>query len=237
MPSLGQVAIGLASIVYGAHHLRNGMNQLKGSDPPRSGLSRVRLDSPGSTRTPFHDSGRMRTPNGSMRMRSYHIRNLDDRIRHLRNCVDMGKRDPCVYTFARQALSQKCGGSWCIPEKDNVAEARAIFDAIRRRVRYTSDIHAVDTYQKPSHTLSLGTADCDDYSTLICSALLSVGIPCRFKVIRTKGGSDWNHIYAQAGFPRANPKRWVSMDASVPVKFGWEAPPSMVAASKVFPVR
>lgn len=156
-------------------------------------------------------------------------------MRYLRALVDQGKRDPRIRVFASQAVSQQCGNQWCVPEKDSVAEAKAIFDAIRRRVRYTSDIHAVDTYQKPSITLDTRSGDCDDYSTLVCSTLLSIGIPCRFKVIRTKGGSDWNHIYAQAGFPRARPTRWISMDASVPVQFGWEAPPSMVAASRVFP--
>lgn len=227
MASFGQVALGLASIIYGAHHFRRGMRHLSGE----KALGAV------SNGRPFHDSGRVKTSNGVMRMRSYHIKNLDDRIKHLRDCVDKGKRDPRVYAFARDAVSRRCGDTWCIPEKDNVGEAKAIFDAIRRRVRYTSDIHGVDTYQKPHNTLRLASGDCDDLSVLACSALLSVGIPCRFKVIRTKGGSDWNHIYAQAGFPRANPTRWISMDASVPVQFGWEAPRSMVEAARVFPVR
>lgn len=239
MASFGQVVLGLASIVYGAHHLQNGVRQIRSAPArphSRGGLARTSGPVP-DVRVPFHDTGRVQTPLGLMRTRSYHIRNLDDRIYHLRALADEGKRDPLVMAFARQAIRQRCGNDWCIREKDNVAEARAIFDAVRRRVRYTSDIHGVDTYQKPSHTLRMGTADCDDYSTLVCSALLSVGIPCRFKVIRTKGGSDWNHIYAQAGFPRANPQRWVSMDASVPVRFGWEAPRPMVAASRVFPVQ
>lgn len=187
-----------------------------------------------------------------MQMRSFNIRTLDDRIRYLQKLVDNGKRDPQIYAFARRALTKRCGNSWCISEKDNLGEAKAIFSAmrstqnadiaaaksvfrnIRRNVRYTSDIAGVDTYQKPSHTLRLNSGDCDDYSTLTCSALGSVGIPCRFKVIRTRGANDWNHIYPQAGFPRANPKRWISMDSSVNMPFGWEAPPKMVAASRVF---
>lgn len=208
---------------------------------------------------PFVSSGyrNVQLANGNrvqMQMRSYNIRTLEDRIRYLQKLVDAGKRDPHVYAFARRAVSTKCGNKWCTPEKDNLAEAKAIFGAmrnpntpelaavrklfqdIRRNVRYTSDIAGVDTYQKPSHTLALKTGDCDDYSTTTCSSLLSIGIPCRFKVIRTKGANDWNHIYAQAGLPRANPTRWYSMDASVNMPFGWEAPPGMVAASRVFRV-
>jgi hypothetical protein len=215
--------------------------------------------------TSFHTSGRrvVRASNGSdvpMRMRSFHIQNLDQRIGYLARLVDEGKRDPAIYAFARRAVTRKCGGQWCVDEKDNIGEAKAVFGAIRgavpakmtetdvataqqlfgqirKNVRYTSDIHGVDTYQKPSHTLALHAGDCDDYSTLTCAALLSLGIPCRFKVIRTRGAGDWNHIYPQAGFPRANPTRWVTMDSSVKQPFGWEAPPRMVAASRVFPVR
>jgi hypothetical protein len=195
-----------------------------------------------------------------MRMRSFNIRTLDDRIAYLQGLVDEGKRDPQVYAFARRAVTQKCGGKWCVPEKDTLGEARSLFAAIRRQVppnttakdvatarlffknlrqnvRYTSDIEGVDTYQRPAHTLALGSADCDDFSTLTCAGLGSLGIPCRLKVIRTKGAGDWNHIFAQAGFPRQNPTHWISMDSSVNMPFGWEAPKQMVAASRVFRVR
>jgi hypothetical protein len=251
--SLGELALGIASIVMGVHHLSNGARRLggfRGVEPPVRGR-------------PFMDSGRrsVRTAGGpvSMQMRSYNIRTLDDRIGHLRRLVDEGKRDPRVYAFARRALTEKCGPNWCVPEKNNskealalftalrgqvppqkaakdVATARSFFENLRKNVRYTSDIEGVDTYQKPSHTLALRSADCDDYATLTCAGLGSIGIPCRFKVIRTKGARDWNHIYAQAGLPRQNPTRWISLDGSVNMPFGWEAPKQMVAASRVFRV-
>lgn len=230
--SLGKVALGLASLLIGAKHLKEGARQLASSSSPAirrdkgfAGLEKAMMN-----------SGFVSTKQGPMRMRTFKINNLDDRIRHLRKLVDEGKRDPAVYAFVREALSQRCGEDWCIKEKDNVEEARAIFEAVRKRVRYTSDIANVDTYQKPAHTLALRTGDCDDFSTLLCSALLSAGIPCRFKVIRTVTGNDWNHIYAQAGFPRARPQKWISVDASVPVSFGWEAPASMIADQRVFPL-
>lgn len=231
--SLGKVALGVASLVLGVGHLKNAskhFSEAQRAPGPRVGGLR-------GVGKPFADSGRQVTPNGAMRMRSYHINSLEDRIDHLRKLVDDGKRDPRIYSFAREAINKKCGNDWCIPEKNNEREAKAIFDAVRRKIRYTSDIHGVDTYQKPAHTLALGSADCDDASTLLCSLMLSVGLPCRFKVIKTKGASDWNHIFAQVGFPKAKPTNWVSMDASVPVPFGWQAPPSMVAAAKIFPVR
>jgi transglutaminase-like putative cysteine protease len=282
--SFREVALGLASLAVGINTLKKGFGHLSAARQgmsgapvadcvrrggrvycrPRPNLGGGFMDAPAMpapTRLPgrpFVSSGYRSVPtrNGTvpMQMRSYNIRTLDDRINYLRRLVDQGKRDPQVYAFARRAISKKCGNSWCTPEKDNLAEAKALFGAlrgsspqelaairklfqdIRRNVRYTSDIAAVDTYQKPAHTLALGTADCDDYTTLACSSLGSIGIPCRFKVIRTKGSNDWNHIYAQAGLPRANPTRWYNLDASVNMPFGWEAPPSMVAASRVFRV-
>ena len=78
--------------------------------------------------------------------------------------------------------------------------------------------------------------NCDDYSSLGCSALMSVGIPCRLKVIRTTDSQTWNHIYIQGGTPKGGPEKWITLDASVPVKPGWEVPASMVAASRTFEV-
>ena len=170
-------------------------------------------------------------------MRIYPVKSLDDRIVRIRERVARGMVDPKVYGFARRVVNQKCGDNWCIPEKDNLKEMEAIFKAVRKNVRYTSDILGVDTYQHPKHTLGLNGGDCDDYSSLLCSLLLSLGIPCRLKVIRTRDAKEWNHIYAQGGLPRAAPTRWYSLDASVPKPFGWEAPASMVADTRIFSVR
>lgn len=264
--SFSDLALGLASIAVGLNSLKKGAQHLSVAGRPKTrsfqGASAVpnAVSLPGR---PLLNSGyqTVHAPNGQrvpMQMRSFDIRGLDDRIAYLRRLVDAGKREPHVYAFARRAVSRRCGNDWCIGEKDNLSEAKAIFGAIRgsktasggsdmdtakklfrqirKNVRYTSDIAGVDTYQKPGHTLALRSADCDDFSTLTCASLQAIGIPCRFKVIRTKGANDWNHIYPQAGFPRQNPTRWVSMDSSVNMPFGWEAPPSMVAASKVFRV-
>lgn len=256
--SFKEVALGLASLAIGFNTIKKGFGHLSAVQSPRpnarfSPHRPARL--PG---VPFANTGyrNVQTSNGTraMQMRSFNIKTLDDRINYLRRLVDAGKREPHVYAFARRAVARQCGDRWCVPEKDNLSEAKAIFGAmrnanssdlstarkmfqnIRKQVRYTSDIAGVDTYQKASHTLALRSGDCDDYSSLTCSALQSIGIPCRFKVIRTKGANDWNHIYPQAGFPRLNPQKWVSMDSSVNMPFGWEAPPRMVADSRVFRV-
>lgn len=239
--SLGQVALGLASIALGLRQLSNGVQRLGYASNPtgsqRASRTSARTYGKGSKRTYDVGSGleRARTPSGDIRLRTYQIKNLDERVAHLRRLVEQGKRDPVVYEFARRAVNQKCGPRWCVPEKDNLAEIKALFRAVRSNVRYTSDIAGIDSYQAPRHTLKLRSADCDDVSILACALAQSIGLPCRFKVIRTKGSPEWNHIYAQVGHPRRNPKRWISFDASVDMPVGWEAPSRMVDASRIFP--
>jgi transglutaminase-like putative cysteine protease len=165
----------------------------------------------------------------------HEVKTLDERLRHIQGRIAKGKVDPQIYALARQIVSQKCGDKWCTPEKNNVAEAQAIFAYLRKNVRYTSDILNVDSYQNPRHTLGFRAGDCDDYSITGCSLLLSIGIPCRLKVIQTKDSKDPNHIYAQAGLPRSGPTKWFTMDASVDKPFGWEAPRSMIAKSWIYP--
>lgn len=232
-----KIVLGLAGIAMGLRSISGGLRQLDAAQRERLG----RLPPVGFRgRSAQKPSGRplgdvfVDTPSGRIRLRTYNIRNLDERIAHLRRLARAGKKDPRVYEFARRVVNGRCGGSWCIPEKDNVAEAKALFNAVRKNVRYTSDIAGVDSYQKPGHTLNLRTGDCDDYSTLACALAGSLGIPCRFKVIKTRGAPTWNHIYAQLGFPRRMPRKWISFDASVPMPFGWEPPPRMVADARVF---
>lgn len=220
-----KVALGLASIAIGAHKIHEALR-------PRSRAPQLGFVDSQKRQQMLRAAG-----NGPIRMSLYPVRSLDDRIDRIRERVAKGMVDPQVYGFARRVVNKKCGDEWCIPEKDNLKEMQAIFGAVRKNVRYTSDIHGIDTYQHPKHTLGLNGGDCDDYSSLLCALLLSLGIPCRLKVIRTRDAGEWNHIYAQGGLPRAAPTRWFSLDASVPKPFGWEAPSSMVAESRIFSVR
>jgi len=229
---LAGIAMGLRQISGGVRHLKeaSGTSRRPSRGPSRP-ASRKKVRPVGVSSL---DDVFVPTPSGSIRLRTYLIKDLDGRIDYLRELVQAGKRDPAVFEFARRAVNARCGDNWCVPEKNNFAEAKALFDAVRANVRYTSDIAGIDTYQKPSHTLALHTGDCDDYSTLACAAAATLGLPCRFKVIRTKGAPTWNHIYAQIGLPRARPRKWISFDASVAMPFGWEPPKSMIAEARVF---
>jgi predicted transglutaminase-like cysteine proteinase len=240
--SLGEVLLGLAGIYLGANAVATGAKRVhSGLNGPRTTITRA----PQRTLPPLMQQGRhMGTISGQIRTTTRQVRTLDDRMAQIIALAEQGKLDPTVIAWTRKELSRPAsrprnmnGGQWAVPEKDTRAEIAAIFNAMRRDVRYTSDIVGADTYQHPRVTLKLKTGDCDDYSSLGCAALMSAGIPCRFKVIRTKSSPTWDHIYIQGGFPKHDPTQWMSLDASVPVKPGWEAPASMVAEARIFEIR
>jgi hypothetical protein len=237
---IGQVLIGLAGIALGARAIKKGATEL--SSGLRSGgphASRGVERDPGKGAPEGRRVGAMRgkTRHGSMHMELREVKNLDERINAIRAQARKGRVDPRVIAWARAQVSRKCPdrpGGWCIPEKDTESEIKAIFYGLRRDVRYTSDVLGVDTYAHPRRTLEMASGDCDDYSSLGCAALLAIGIPCRYKVVRTKDSPVWNHIYIEAGTPKHAPARWIPLDASVDVKPGWEVPASQVAEARVF---
>lgn len=244
--NFGDIIIGLAGIVLGASQVKKGIGTVtKGQKG--EGLGVLGPARQGGTRTPptqivqlsgnrysTLSSPPIRAAKSEMKTKIRGVNNLDDRMAAIIEMGHRGKSEPAVVEWARNAVTQRCGGNWCTPEKDTLAEIRAIYGALRQDIRYTSDIRGLDTYANPKHTLRMRSGDCDDYASLGFAALASVGIPVRYKVIRTVDSEDWNHIYIQAGTSKSDPKSWISLDASVPAQAGWEAPANMVAESRIY---
>jgi hypothetical protein len=80
-------------------------------------------------------------------------------------------------------------------------EAMAIARYVKAKVRYVRDIHGVETLYDPLTLIDkikrgVAQADCDDYSTLIATLLLSIGHQPFFKIVKYEHGSGpWNHVY------------------------------------------
>lgn len=236
---LGRVILGVAGLVLGyntfvtgAGHLSGG---LKGKGRGGRGMGRAERD-PGAAGGRGRRVGGMVNGKGRIEFRS--VTTLDERINAIRDRARAGRGDPSVIAWARKQVTARCPekpGGWCVPEKDKRAEAVAIFNAMRRHVRYTNDPVNLDLYVHPKRTLEHKAADCDDYTSLGAAALLAVGVPVKFRVIRTKNASAWDHIYLMANVAREGGREeWMALDASVPVKAGWEVPPSHVAAYRDF---
>lgn len=166
------------------------------------------------------------TPTTPLDFQPERVGSLDERVARIHEQMVKGPSDPKVYSLARSVLSRKCGGEWCVPEKDSLAEIRAIFGEVRTRVRYTWDPTTFDAFQTPAKTLELMTGDCDDMVSLLGALLMSIGYKVRSRVVWTKGFSTWNHIYLLVQLP--NSGEWMALDATVDKPAGWEVPASIM---------
>lgn len=114
------------------------------------------------------------------------------------------------------------------PWKDRLAECRAIFQWIRRNIRFTYDPSSAELVQDVDTILNHKAADCDDFVILSGSMLQAIGIPVRIVIIGTDASQPaaFSHVYLQADIRG----KWVGFDPSVVESYvGWEPP---VFASK-----
>ncbi len=241
---LGQVLLGLAGLYFGTQTVKKSAERLAGGLSSGGGGVPTKVIPRSVTRKPLPplltQSPRQRTAVGLMRVTTRQVNNLDDRLTVILGLAEKGKIDPRIIAWSRKELSRKCGPGWngeqwCVKEKDRKSEIDAIFKAIRRDVRYVSDVRGFDTYSDPSRTLDLRSEDCDGYAALAIATLGAVGIKTRAKVIETKDsarhglGPDHIFIEAQDQFGK-----WHGFDASVPVQPGWQAPASMVNRAWIY---
>lgn len=115
--------------------------------------------------------------------------------------------------------------------RDTDCESRAIYDWMRRNIRYTGDVaphklgrsgpvEGVDLFQAPKRTLfDYRAGDCDDFASADCALATSIGVPCRFAITSPtadKRADDYTHILPEHGIPASNPRRWVAADSTLP---------------------
>jgi transglutaminase-like putative cysteine protease len=62
-----------------------------------------------------------------------------------------------------------------VPEKNEPAEIEAIFNYVQNNVRYTKDIHDLETLANPIYTLTIKHGDCDDHAVVLASLLQTIG--------------------------------------------------------------
>lgn len=173
------------------------------------------------------------TIDGNMKLKVVNVRTLDQRVKYIQQMAMKGRDDPRIRALAVKIVSKKCGRKFCINEKDYVSEVRAIFEYMRKHVRYVRDNVNRDTFQSAYRTLEFGGGDCDDYSITMGALLEAIGYPIKLRVIQTHDADDWNHIYIIVGIPPGDPsQKWMSLDASVNRPAGWAPPKSMIKRIK-----
>lgn len=157
--------------------------------------------------TPPMTVARVTVPNG--RAGVFHT------VRVMRRYVDDFKRDPRIIQAAVSII-------YGVPEKDELSEARALFEYVRDYVRYVRDVTGIETLADPVTTLARMVGDCDDQTTLLATLMESVGYETRF-VLAGYSSRAFEHVYMQVLAGGA----WISCDPIEHNEFGW-APPDPV---------
>jgi transglutaminase-like putative cysteine protease len=154
---------------------------------------------------------------------------IEQRLKILQDLTWQSVQDPRSRKLALE-MTAKC------PERDGECEAKAIYQAIKGRVRYTGDVAAVkqpsgevegiDLYQSAYRTWEFKGGDCDDNAILATTMLTLNGIQAKFRITAPKKGADFSHVYCMANLPKNNPTKWVALDTTLPGndKFGVEVP-------------
>lgn len=143
---------------------------------------------------------------------------IEVRVASIQKRVEKSIQDPVMRKIALQATAH-------CPERDGLCEAKAIYDFVKARVRYTGDIapikwsdgkvEGVDLFQAARRTLEFGGGDCDDHNTLIATLLAYNGITPRLRVVKTRG-ADWEHIFPGALLPKGTGNKFVALDTTLP---------------------
>jgi len=111
-----------------------------------------------------------------------------------------------------------------VPAKDRWGEVCALFDWVRRNVRYTRDIFRVELLHTPRRMLELRAGDCDDMTILLGAMLIATGHPVRLALTGFRRHKP--HIYSHI-YPEVNVRgRWIALDATMERPIGW-APPAL----------
>jgi len=108
--------------------------------------------------------------------------------------------------------------------KNRFGEVCALFDFVKRNVRYTRDIFRVELLHSARRMLELRAGDCDDMTILLGAMLMSTGHPVRLILagFRKNKPHAYTHIYPEVRVG----SRWIAIDATVDKPIGF-APPAL----------
>jgi transglutaminase-like putative cysteine protease len=111
-----------------------------------------------------------------------------------------------------------------VPAKDRFGEIRALFEWVRRNVRYTRDIFRVELLHTARRMLELRAGDCDDMTILLGAMLMATGHPVRLVLagFRRHKPHAYSHIYLEVNLGG----HWIALDPTMDRPLGW-APPTV----------
>src|SRR6266496_3360906 len=106
--------------------------------------------------------------------------------------------------------------------KNRMGEVCALFDFVKRNIRYTRDIFRVELLHSARRMLELRAGDCDDMTILLGAMLMATGHPVRLVLAGFRPNKP--HVYSHI-YPEVNVRgRCIAIDATVDKPLGWEPP-------------
>jgi len=138
-------------------------------------------------------------------------------IRAMRRLVNEGKHDLSLLSVAVTSI-------YLAPPRDERAEADALLNAVRRRIRYVRDILDIETLAAPATTWARQAGDCDDMATLLATLAELVGYPTRFVVAGYTDPNELEHVFVQilvAG-------EWLDADPTENGPIGYSPPGALI---------
>lgn len=164
-------------------------------------------------------------------------------IVQMRRLIDAGAKDPLVHELAAQIVRGVRAFDW-------MGEAQAIYNWVRKNIRFTRDVRGKETLHAAREIIRLGIGDCDDYTILICALASSVGAKCRIITVSSdpRVPEVFSHVYPEVSIGG----RWIALDAArrdpafgrSPARFfrkrAWDASSpdySDIAGLGIFPMR
>jgi len=130
---------------------------------------------------------------------------IEQTVNNMRILAWEGQTSPLVRKFAIETLRR-------VKPKDTISEVGALFHACCREIHYLADPIGAEFLQHPEVTVNTAAGDCDDMSillasTLLMSEMLSVGVPCRYKLVGFRG-QPFSHVFLEANVDG----KWIVLD-------------------------
>lgn len=135
-------------------------------------------------------------------------------VRHIINLIRKGAKDFFVRQTAIKILRL-----YRVRPKNYLGEIAALFDWVKRNIRYTRDIYKVELLHSARRMLELRAGDCDDITILLAAMLESTGHPVRLVIVGRdpKRKKLFSHIYLETLYK----DRWIPLDATMNKPVGW----------------
>lgn len=146
-------------------------------------------------------------------------------LEHVKALVKQGAKDFCVRQTAINIFRL-----YGVRPKDVFGEIVALFDWVKKNVRYTRDIFRVELLHSARRMLQLRAGDCDDMTILLSALLESTGHPVRLVIIGRdpKRKKAFSHIYLETLYR----DQWIPLDPTMNKPAGWapKAPNKQIIA-------